>query len=88
MTGRSYIISGRVQGVGFRYFAEREARRLGVTGWARNLADGRVEVRANGTEQQLDQLESRLRHGPPAADVRGFEVVEIPVSQDHEFHIR
>ena len=88
MTGRDYLITGRVQGVGFRYFVEREARRIGVTGWARNLDDGRVEVHANGTAQQLDDLEARLRQGPAHADVRGFEVREAAVSETAGFHIR
>ncbi len=88
MTGRNYLISGRVQGVGFRYFVEYQARRIGVTGWARNLDDGCVEVHANGTKPQLDEFEGRLRQGPPHADVRGFEVTEAPVSNSSGFHIR
>lgn len=77
-----------MQGVGFRYFIERAAREIGVTGWARNLDDGRVEVHANGTAQQLDDFQSRLRQGPPRADIRGFEVTEAAVSDSKEFHIR
>jgi acylphosphatase len=88
MSGRDYLISGRVQGVGYRYFAEREADRIGVTGWARNLADGRVEVHANGSKQQLDQFEARLRQGPPQADVRGFESKDAPATDSRGFHIR
>jgi acylphosphatase len=85
---RRYLISGRVQGVGFRSFTEHAARDLGVTGWARNLDDGRVEVHANGTGRQLDDLESRLRQGPAWADVRGFEVQEDVVTDMSDFHIR
>lgn len=85
---RNYLISGGVQGVGFRYFAERAARSIGVTGWVRNLADGRVEAHANGTPQQLDQFESRLRTGPPRADVRGFETVEAAPTDAESFSIR
>lgn len=85
---RRYLISGRVQGVGFRYFAERAAQAAGVTGWARNLPDGRVEVFANGTPRQLDDLESRLRTGPPRADVRGFEVMEAAPADARGFYIR
>ena len=87
-TARQYLISGRVQGVGFRYFVAREAARLGVTGWTRNLDDGRVEVLANGTVEQLSDFESRLRQGPPHADVRGFESVESTPSKADGFHIR
>jgi acylphosphatase len=85
---RRYWISGRVQGVGFRAFAERVAHELGVTGWARNLADGGVEVHANGTAQQLDELESRLRQGPRWSDVRGFDVKEVAVLDTSGFYIR
>ena len=85
---RRFLISGTVQGVGFRSFAQRAARDLGVTGWARNLDDGRVEVHANGTARQLDDLESRLRQGPAWADVRGFEVLEDVVSDSSGFYIR
>jgi acylphosphatase len=85
---RRYLISGRVQGVGFRYFAERVATEIGVTGWARNLSDGRVEVHANGTVPQLNDFEARLRKGPAYADVRGFEVVEDAPTDSSEFRIR
>jgi acylphosphatase len=69
MPARRFLISGRVQGVGFRYFAQRSAREVGVSGWARNLDDGRVEVHANGTPAQLEDFESRLRLGlvPPTS---------------------
>jgi len=87
LTARRYVISGRVQGVGFRYFAERAATELGVTGWARNLGDGRVEVHANGTREQLDNFEGRLRMGPAYADVRGFEVSEDVPTDSSEFWI-
>ena len=85
---RRFLISGRVQGVGYRYFAERSAHATGVTGWARNLDDGRVEVHANGTESQLDDFEARLRMGPQFADVRSFESTEVPVLELSGFHIR
>lgn len=88
LTARRYVISGRVQGVGFRYFAERAARELGVTGWARNLGDGSVEVHANGTRVALDDFEGRLRKGPSFADVRGFEVMDEAVTDSSDFRIR
>jgi acylphosphatase len=66
---RRFVVRGRVQGVGFRWFVEREARLLGIAGWVRNNHDGNVEVQAQGTREQLAALLSRLRQGPPAARV-------------------
>jgi len=88
MAARRFLISGRVQGVGYRYFAERAARETGVTGWARNLDDGRVEVHANGTAAQLDDFEGRLRTGPRFADVRAVESSEVAVLELSGFYIR
>jgi len=88
MAARRFLISGRVQGVGYRYFAERSAHQTGVTGWARNLDDGRVEVHANGTAAQLDDFEGRLRVGPRFADVRAVESLEAAVLELSGFHIR
>ena len=85
---RRFVISGRVQGVGYRAFAQSAARATGATGWARNLANGDVEVLASGTPSQLDDLESRLRQGPRWADVRGVTAIEAPVSDHSEFEIR
>jgi acylphosphatase len=88
MAARRFLISGRVQGVGYRYFAERSAHETGVTGWARNLDDGRVEVHANGTKTQLEDFEGRLRMGPRFADVRSVESSEAAVLELSGFHIR
>jgi acylphosphatase len=66
---RRFVVRGRVQGVGFRWFVEREAHMLGIAGWVRNNADGSVEVLAVGTHEQLLGLRSRLRQGPRAARV-------------------
>jgi acylphosphatase len=85
---RRFLISGRVQGVGYRYFAERSAHATGVTGWAGNLDDGRVEVYGNGTKAQLDDFEARLRIGPRFADVRSVEATEVAVLELSGFHIR
>jgi acylphosphatase len=91
-TARLYVISGRVQGVGYRAFAVRAAGRVGVSGWVRNLADGSVEVYARGGAAQLDELEGWLRKGPPFADVRGVTTAgaaDEAVSHDtREFYIR
>jgi len=61
---RRFVVRGRVQGVGFRWFVEREAHTLGIAGWVRNNADGSVEVLAMGTRDQLAGLRSRLQQGP------------------------
>ena len=85
---RRFLISGRVQGVGYRYFAERSALENGVRGWARNLDDGRVEVYAVGTPVRLEDFEARLRQGPRFAEVRSVEVREDAVLDLHSFDIR
>ena len=88
MQGRHFLISGRVQGVGYRAFAQKEALRLGLKGWARNLADGRVEAHACGAAAKLDDFEARLRMGPRFSDVRGVEVKDAPVLELEGFTIR
>jgi len=75
---RRFLVRGRVQGVGFRWFVEREAHILGVAGWVRNNADGGVEVLAQGTRDQLLGLRSRLRQGPRAARVDAVDESEAP----------
>jgi acylphosphatase len=66
---KRFFVSGRVQGVGFRFFAERTAASLGVGGYVRNLYDGRVEVYAIGNAEQMDSLKNALRRGPRMASV-------------------
>ena len=73
---RRYLVRGRVQGVGFRWFVDREATLVGVAGSVRNKSDGSVEVLAQGTREQLAALHQRLREGPRAARVDAVEVVE------------
>ncbi len=88
ITARHFWISGRVQGVGYRAFAQHAAREIGVTGWTRNLSDGRVEVYAAGTGTQLDELSGRLHQGPRWADVRGVEQKEAAVVKYGGFQIK
>jgi acylphosphatase len=88
ITARRYWIGGRVQGVGFRYFAQRAAERLVVSGWARNLADGRVEVHGQGAAKALEDFEALLRTGPPRSEVRTFEVKEGAPEAGESFRIR
>lgn len=73
-----YLVRGRVQGVGFRWFAMREATRLKLKGYVRNLPDGRVEVCAQGTPAALDVLAAALANGPPAGRVESVEKQELP----------
>ncbi|MGO9257824.1 MAG: acylphosphatase [Bryobacteraceae bacterium] len=84
---RQWFIRGRVQGVGFRYFAQREASALGLVGYTRNLDDGRVEVYAAGPQSKLDELAGRLHRGPRWADVRGVEEREAAVEVRDSFEI-
>ena len=84
---RRYFVRGRVQGVGYRYFVERAAAELGLTGYARNLDDGRVEVYAAVPKEQLAELAGYLRKGPLWSDVRGVEELEAPVVKHFGFHI-
>ena len=74
---RRLFIHGRVQGVGFRFFAQRTAARLGVLGWVRNLPDRRVEEEAQCHPMSLSSFESSLRQGPRGAQVAHFEHTEI-----------
>jgi acylphosphatase len=83
-----YIVSGRVQGVGFRYFALREAESLGLVGFVRNLPDGSVEVVAEGDEPPLARFEERLREGPGFARVSGIDRIAVPPRGGSGFHIR
>ncbi|MDI9585170.1 MAG: acylphosphatase [Acidobacteriota bacterium] len=64
------LVSGRVQGVGFRYYVQREATRLKLNGWVRNLGDGNVEVMVQGPPDAVDEMLKKLREGPPFAWVR------------------
>jgi acylphosphatase len=73
-TAFAAIVSGRVQGVGFRYSARREALRLGLAGWVRNLDDGDVELRAEGPRGALAEFREWLQEGPPDAWVERVEV--------------
>jgi acylphosphatase len=85
---RRYVVRGRVQGVGFRWFVEREATLLGVAGSVRNKSDASVEVFAQGTRDQLSGLHGRLREGPRAARVDAVEVEESePIAGLNSFRI-
>jgi acylphosphatase len=86
---RRFVVRGRVQGVGFRWFVEREAHLLKISGWVRNNADGSVEVLAAGTQEQLSGLRLRLKEGPRAARVDGVEETEAElVAGLNSFQVR
>ena len=74
-------VKGLVQGVGFRWFVRERARRLGLSGWVRNLPDGSVEVAASGDPQQLDLLRGELLRGPRSAAVDDLEELNAPYPQ-------
>jgi acylphosphatase len=86
---RRFLIRGRVQGVGFRWFVEWEAHTLQIAGWVRNNPDGSVEVLAMGTREQLSGLRSRLQEGPRAARVDDVEESDAePVAGLNSFQVR
>ena len=84
---KRWLIRGRVQGVGYRYFAQRAAVELGLTGYTRNLDDGRVEVYAVGPVAKLSALAGMLHRGPRWSDVRGVEEQEAAVQEYGSFRI-
>jgi acylphosphatase len=86
---RRYLVSGRVQGVGFRFFAEAAAAREGLHGWVQNLSDGRVEVWAEGEAESIERFERNIAHGPPGARISDIEIEEtVPTSRSSGFSIR
>ncbi len=80
MAEAGYRVTGRVQGVGFRWWARSLAARLGVSGSVRNLPDGAVAVHARGTDDQLRMLAASLAEGPPGARVSSVD--PLPFSAD------
>jgi acylphosphatase len=72
------VVRGRVQGVGFRYYVSREARRLGLAGWVANERDGSVRAVVEGSGPELDRIEHLLRTGPPGAVVERVSAVRMP----------
>jgi len=77
MTGVRFLVSGRVQGVGFRWYVARMAERLELRGYARNLPNGEVEVVAVGVADRLHELEAALRAGPRLSRVTNVEKSQI-----------
>ena len=85
---RRFVVSGRVQGVFYRASTEAAARRLELTGWVRNLPDGRVELVACGEEAKLGELERWLWQGPPHARVERVSVRDVPGEAFSGFSMR
>jgi acylphosphatase len=86
---RHVVVTGRVQGVGFRWNARSRASELGLTGWVRNLPDRRVEICFQGTEGAVDEMEDWCRSGPPYSHVTGISVSEdAAVAGEKGFEIR
>jgi acylphosphatase len=86
---RRIVVSGRVQGVGFRFFAQASAVREGLHGWVRNLPDGRVEISAEGEAESLDRFEHAVRHGPSGARIENVDVLDTAsTGKDTGFTIR
>ena len=83
------LVSGRVQGVGFRYFVVREARAAGLSGFVRNLADGRVEFLLQGQAEAVDRVVEKIRLGPPHARVSDLVTREdTQAASETDFVIR
>ena len=80
VVAKRFLIAGRVQGVGFRFFAEAQAAVEGVHGYVRNLPDGRVEVLAEGDADSVERVERALRRGPGGSRVESVEVEPVPPS--------
>jgi acylphosphatase len=86
---KRFIVRGRVQGVGFRWFVEREAKQLGLAGWVRNNEDSTVECLAAGPDTQVEALKAKLQQGPRASRVDRVEVMDASESEVPEtFEIR
>jgi len=85
----SIVVSGRVQGVGYRYFTRDAARSLGLSGWVRNMVDGRVELEVEGEQADIDSLIEQLRDGPALSRVTNVDVQGmIAMNSGGEFFIK
>lgn len=86
---RRYLVTGRVQGVGFRYFTEAAAVREGLLGWVQNLPDGRVDIVVEGEADAVERFERDVRRGPPGARISGVVAEEqVPTLRGTGFNVR
>jgi acylphosphatase len=89
LVSRRFLVGGRVQGVGFRFFTEAAALREGLSGYVRNRHDGSVEAEVEGDAESVERFEVAIRRGPPAARVDSVEVTELaPSGRVTGFHVR
>ena len=89
LVARRFVVGGRVQGVGFRYFTEAAALREGLSGYVRNRRDGSVEAEVEGDAASVERFELAIRRGPPASRVDSVEVTEVvPTGRVTGFHVR
>jgi acylphosphatase len=88
LIARHITVVGRVQGVFFRAWTREQAEALGVTGWARNCPDGRVDIHIEGEERAVENLIERLRRGPPAARVEDLRLWEVEPCDFDDFEVR
>ena len=86
MVRKHFYFSGRVQGVGFRYQSAYYARRLGLTGWVRNLSDGRVEMEVQGTQKEILHLVDKIKRGK-WIEILSIEEEQIPLKEEEIFRI-
>jgi len=82
------FISGRVQGVGFRAFTRKEASSRGITGWVKNLADGRVEIKIKGEREDIKNMIKRIKEGPSFARVDDIEISNEEIENFDRFEVR
>lgn len=88
LVGKRFLVAGRVQGVGYRYFARDAARLEGISGTVQNLDDGRVEVVASGEAESMTRFERSLRRGPAGARVDDVQVEPGPPASGYgDFHV-
>ncbi len=81
MRGKHILVCGKVQGVGYRYFAKIQADLLGISGWVKNLDNGCVEITALGGERTLEAYIAKLKLGPPRSKVDNLDVREVEISE-------
>ena len=81
-------VSGRVQGVGFRYYTQKMANKLGIKGWVRNCPDGRVELEAEAEQFELNKFKNRLEEGPSLSRVDELKISKIPLRNNKGFEIK
>ncbi|MGM0639813.1 MAG: acylphosphatase [Thermotogota bacterium] len=90
MISRKFILKGRVQGVGFRFFTTKNAEKFGITGSVKNLTNGNVEVYAKGDKNKLEDFKAKLIKGNSFSRVEEIEEYEVPEEKvnDNDFHVR